>query len=411
MAERLPLKIDFSDIQEAQVHLQSFIRETPMHPSTQIKEWLGTPATLYLKYENRQRTGSFKLRGALNKMAHLTEVQREKGVVASSAGNHAQGVAYGARCKGVRAHVVMPQNAPLVKVAATKGYGAEVILHGQIYDEAQTHALNLAKENDWVFVPPYEDPYIIAGQGTLGLEIGEALDSLNCVVAAVGGGGMISGVATAIKKMHPKCRIIGVQNESAPAMYESFHQKQMIEHEPRPSCLADGVAVKRPSQNMYNTYLSPLLDDMVLVSEEEVAHAITFLMERTKTVVEGSGALPVAAVLSGKIPLKAEENVALILSGGNIDLNIVANVIQQGLKKSGRYTQLCVLVPDTPGTLKKLTDILSLHRANILEVMHDRLAEDLFLREAKIRFFLETSSQQQIQAIHADIQRLGWKIT
>ena len=317
-----PVKIH--DIQEAAGVLKGHIHKTDLALSQHISRLAGCP--IYLKYENCQRTGSFKIRGGLNKLSHLSEKEKSKGIVASSAGNHAQGVAWAANIFSVPSYIVMPQTTPLVKINATKGYGANVILKGQIYDEAYTHAKHLVQKKGYLFVHPYEDPLIIAGQGTIGLEIVERLEDISCVIVPVGGGGLASGIALAVKSLKPKCRVIGVQTTSAPSMTETFQKKQIQVIHPCASSLADGVSVKTPSEIIYKNYLSRLLDDIVTVNEEEVTQALLFLLERAKTLVEGSGALTVAAVIYRKLSLKGKT--AVILSGGNIDLSLLAKLIQ-----------------------------------------------------------------------------------
>lgn len=316
--------IQIQDIQKAMRVLKGHIHTTDLALSQHISKRAGCP--IYLKYENYQRTGSFKIRGALNKISTLSEKEKSKGIIASSAGNHAQGVAWAANIFSVPSYIVMPQNTQTVKVNATKGYGANVILKGQIYDEAYAHAQDLVQQKGYIFVHPYEDPLIIAGQGTIGLELIERLPDVSCVLIPVGGGGLASGIATAIKALQPKCRIIGVQIASAPSMTETFQKKQIQIIHPCSGSLADGVSLKTPSEIIYKNYLSSLLDDMVTVNEEEVTQALLLLLERTKTLVEGSGALTVAAVIHKNLSLTGK-TVAL-LSGGNIDLSLLAQLIE-----------------------------------------------------------------------------------
>lgn len=325
------MRLQINDIYRANEILKGHIHRTDLALSQHISRSVGH--SIYLKYENCQRTGSFKIRGALNKVSSLSKAEKAKGVVTSSAGNHAQGVAWATQIFNVPSHIVMPQTAPLVKINATKNYGAHVILDGQIYDDAYAHAQKLAQEKGYVFIHAYEDPLIIAGQGTIGLEILEDLKSVSCVVVPVGGGGLASGIASAIKTLRPQCRVIGVQAASAPSMTETFRKKQIQVIHPSSSsllALADGVAVKTPSSFIYDNYLSYLLDDMVTVNDDEIIQTILFLLERTKTLVEGAGALTVAAAIHKKIPL--QDRSALVLSGGNIDLNLLAHLIERGYK-------------------------------------------------------------------------------
>ncbi len=316
--------VQIHDIQEALGVLKGHIHKTDLTLSQHISHLAGCP--IYLKHENAQRTGSFKIRGALNKLSTLSEKEKSKGIIASSAGNHAQGVAWAANIFSIPSHIVMPQTTALVKINATKGYGANVILEGQIYDEAYTHAQSLVQQKGYLFVHPYEDPLIIAGQGTVGLEIVECLEDVSSVIVPVGGGGLASGIAVAIKSLKPKCRVIGVQMVSAPSMTETFQKKQIQVIHPCSSSLADGVSVKTPSEIVYKNYLSRLLDDIVTVNEDEVTQALLFLLERNKTLVEGSGALTVAAVIYRNLSLKGKT--VAILSGGNIDLSLLAKLIQ-----------------------------------------------------------------------------------
>lgn len=373
-----------------------------MEKSLNISNHVGSE--VYLKYENEQRTGSFKIRGALNKLRSLTDAEKAKGIVASSAGNHAQGVALASTQVGAKSIVVMPERASIVKQMATRSYGAEVLLHGEIYDQAYHKAKELEKERGMVFVPPFEDPHIIAGQGTIGLELYESIKDLDSVVIPVGGGGLISGISLALKSLNPKIKIYGVVAENAPAMKNLFHKKS----EPLKSSIlsiADGIAVKTPSPIIYENFISKYVDDVVSVDENEISAAIVFLLERAKTVVEGSGAVSVAAMMHKN--LKLGEKTCAILSGGNIDLNLMAQIIERGLIRSGRQARLSVVVTDRPGMLLKITQVIADIGANILEVDHDRLASDLHPKETRIEFLLETENDQQILQIQEEIKARG----
>ncbi len=397
--------ISIEDIENARKSIKGVIRETETEKSFSLSQTLG--AEVFLKAENQQFTGSFKLRGAYNKIIHLNEAEKKKGVVACSAGNHAQGVAFSAKKAGVAATIVMPITAPLIKVEATRDYGAEVVLHGEIYDEAYEKARELEKNFGYNFVHPYEDPLIIAGQGTIGLELMEALPDLDSVVVPIGGGGLISGIATAIKKLKPSCRVIGVQSTQAPGMYQMF-QKQDISLAKKISTIADGIAIKKPSEFMFKNYISRLVDEVVTVSDDEIAEAIVLLLERSKFVTEGSGAVGVAALLSRS--LKIGKKSCVILSGGNIDLNIISKVIEKGQIRKGRLVELSVIVDDTPGNLNRLTKAIADLRANVLEVHHDRISQGLFLRETRIDFVLETSNKEHVQQIKLALEKAGGKI-
>lgn len=400
------MKLTFADIQKAAEHLKSIAHRTETAHSVSASQTVGTE--IYFKFENTQRTGSFKIRGAANKISQLTAAEKRQGIVASSAGNHAQGVALSASLAGVKATIVMPETAALNKVNATKAYGAEVILQGEVYDQAYEYARNLAKEKGYVFVHPYEDPLVIAGQGTIGLEMFEVTPNLNDIIVPVGGGGLISGVAIAMKHLNPKCRVIGVQSDQAPGMAQLFAHNSPNIPKGRISTIADGIAIKVPSQSMYDNFISKYVDEIVTVSEDEIAEALTFLLERIKTVTEGSGAAAWAAIMSHKV--KVGPKVGVILSGGNIDLNIVSKVIERGQIKRGRLVQLSVIVDDLPGNLNRLTQAIALEKANVLEVHHDRINQGLFLRETRVDFVLETTSIEHIAKIKKALAAAGGKV-
>ncbi len=410
--------IGLEDIQRASLFLKGKIVRTRVHLAPPA---LGVPGTqLYFKYENEQLTGSFKIRGALNRMSLLTPEERSRGVVASSAGNHAQGVAYGAKIFGVRAHIVMPVTTPIVKINATKSYGAEVILHGEYYDEAFAFAKELEKEKGYVFVHPYQDAGVIAGQGTIGLEILEDLSDLDSVVVPIGGGGLCSGIATAMKALKPSLKIIGVVSNQAPGMRELFNGKKhptQAKSAPVPkrviSTIAEGIAIKSPSAQMFDSYISKLVDEIVEVDDNEVAQAIVLLLEKAKTVTEGAGAAGVAAVLtsvlSGRM-LDLGKKSCVVLCGGNIDLNVMAKVIERGLRQEHRLARLTVVCEDLPGNLNRITNVMAENRANILEVYHDRVSPELGLRETRIDLLVETASDEHIQKIQAALKAAGFKL-
>jgi threonine dehydratase len=399
------MKVTLEDIRKARETLKNISQNTETDYSVSASKLLG--CEVFLKFENTQRTGSFKIRGAYNKIINMTPEEKKRGVVASSAGNHAQGVALSAALAGVKATIVMPENAPLTKVNATRGYGAEVILHGEIYDDAYEHARHLEKEKGFVFVHPYEDPYIIAGQGTIGLELHEKLPDLDSVVIPIGGGGLISGISTALKALNPKIRIIGVQSEQAPGMSQLFHH-QTPEDRKRISTIADGIAIKKPSKIVYESFIAKNVDEVVTVTDDELAEAIVFLLERAKTMTEGSGAAAMAAVMNRQLNLG--KKTCVILSGGNVDLNVIAKIIEKGQIKRGRLAELSVVVDDLPGNLNRLTKAIAEQKANILEVHHDRISQGLFLRETRIDFVLETSSPEHIQKIKQALIAAGGKI-
>lgn len=400
------MKVTLEDILKAQKLLKEVVKLTEIEKSVSASKLLNTE--VFFKYENTQFTGSFKLRGAYNKISHLTDEEKKRGVVAASAGNHAQGVAFSATKANVKSTIVMPTRAPLVKVSATQDYGAEVVLYGDFFDEAYEKAREIEKKTGAIFVHPYEDPHVIAGQGTIGLEVIERVPDLNSIVVPIGGGGLISGIAIAIKAKNPKCKVIGVQSNQAPGMERLFHKQALDSGHKTISTIADGIAVKKPSPVMYENFISKYVDEIVTVSDDEIAEAIVFLLERAKSVAEGSGAAGLAAVLNRRLDLGAKT--CVLLCGGNIDLNMIAKVIEKGLNKKGRLAELSVIVDDVPGMLHKLTKVLADQGANILQVHHDRLTEGLFLRETRIEFTLETKSPEHVQQIKEALQKSGARI-
>lgn len=367
-------------------------------------------APIYLKYENEQRTGSFKIRGALAKIMSLSDSAKKIGVIASSAGNHAQGVALASSRLKVPSVVVMPESSPIVKVNASRGYGAEVVLHGKIYDEAFEHAQLLSRDRGMTFVHPFEDQQVIAGQGSVGLEILEQSAQYappDTIVIPVGGGGLISGVATAIKHHLPNCKIYGVQAQAAPGMVELF-LKKLPPPAIRGHSIADGILVKYPSRLMYEEFIHPLVDDMITVTDDEIAAALVFLLERVKTVVEGSAAAAFAAIMFGKVPLGRHN--CVLLSGGNIDLNIISRVIERGLLNAGRLARISVVVEDVPGKLSEITRKMGECQINVLEVYHKRTTAGLSLRETEIDFLLEFRAPEDLQRISKYVAELGGKV-
>lgn len=399
------MKVSFADIQKARELLKDIICPTEMSHSISASNLL--KSEVYLKFENTQRTGSFKFRGAYNKISNLTADEKARGVVASSAGNHAQGVALSAKLAGVKSTIVMPETASISKASATRDYGANVVLKGEIYDEAFEHAQKLEKEHGYTFVHPYQDPHVIAGQGTIGIEILEKVPDLDTVIVPIGGGGLISGVAMAVKAINPKIRVIGVQSDRSPGMAHLYN-KQPLSQIKRAATIADGIAIKNPSQVMLDNFISKYVDQVVTVSDDEIAEAIVFLMERAKTVAEGSGAAAMAAAMSRGLDLG--KKTCVIISGGNIDLNIVSKIIDRGQILRGRLCELSVIVDDLPGNLSRLTQAIATQKANILEVRHDRVSKGLSLRETRIDFVLETTSIEHVERIKRALEETGAKV-
>lgn len=404
------MKVSLEDIRKARETIQSVIRPTELDRSQSASRLLDPQGgrEVFFKFENQQYTGSFKLRGALNKIASLSPEEKKRGVIAASAGNHAQGVAYSATKFGVKSTIVMPVYAPIVKVQGTKNYGADIVLHGQVVDECFAHARDLAQKNGYVVVHPFEDEKIIAGQGTIGLEVIEKIPDLDSIIVPIGGGGLISGIATAVKAINPRCKVFGVTSAQAPGMEKMFHHQALPEAHKRISTIADGIAVKKPSQLMYDHFISKLVDDVVTVSDDEIAEAIVFLLERAKTVVEGAGAAALAAMMNRKMDLG--KKTCVLLCGGNIDLNIMAKVIDKGLIRKGRLAEISVVVDDLPGNLNRLTGVIANLGGNILQVHHDRMGEGLYLRETRIDFTLETSSPEHVQELENALVQAGAKI-
>lgn len=399
------MKVTLEDIRKAREIISGVAHKTPLDFSSAASQILGSQ--IYLKCENLQLTGSFKIRGALTKISLLNEAEKKRGVIAASAGNHAQGVALSAAKLNVKSTVVMPRNSSIVKQMATRNYGAEVILHGEVYDDAYEHARELEKKMGAVFIHPYEDPSIIAGQGTVGLEIFEELQAVDAVVVPIGGGGLIAGTALALKTLKPSVRVYGVVAENAPGM-RALYKNQKTSAEASCVSIADGMAVKKPSSVMLENFISPYVDDVVMVSEDEIAEAIVFLLERAKMVVEGSGAVTLAAALHRKLNLGARA--VLTLSGGNIDLNLMGEILDRGLSRTGRVARISVVATDRPGTLGKLTKIIGDLGANILDVGHDRMHPSLQIRETLISFALETKNAEHVAEIRAAFLKAGFRL-
>lgn len=362
---------------------------------------------VYLKTENLQMTGSFKIRGAYYKVSQLSEEEKSKGIIACSAGNHAQGVALAAKKFGIPAIICMPDGAPISKVEATKSYGAEICLVSDTYDDAYAKAVELQHEKGYTFVHPFDDEHVIAGQGTIGLEIIDQLDDVDAIVVPVGGGGLISGVAAAVKQLKPSCKVYGVQAAGAPSMYESMASKEKVALD-TVNTFADGIAVKVPGDNTYEL-VSKYVDEIFTVTEDEIAAAILMLMEKQKVVAEGAGAVSVAAVMFDKIPLKGK-NVVCIVSGGNIDVNILNRVITRGLLMSGRRTTLTIALTDKPGQLVGVSEIISRCGANVVAVHHDNGDPDMDINSCFLTVVMETRDFTQAQHIKEELADAGFEL-
>ena len=362
---------------------------------------------IYLKTENLQITGSFKVRGSYYKMSRLTEEEKKRGVVACSAGNHAQGVALAARENGIKAVICLPDGAPISKIEATKSYGADVCLVEGVYDDAYQKALQLRDEEGYTFIHPFNDESVIAGQGTIALEIAEQLPDLDAVIVPIGGGGLISGIAFTIKSINPSVKVYGVQAAGAPSMYSSVKSGK-IEALSSVSTIADGIAVKRPGDLTYDI-CTKYVDEIVTVTDDEISAAILALMEKHKLVTEGAGAVAVAAAMFGKLDLKGKKTVCL-LSGGNIDVTILSRVIKRGLLMSGRSCQLMIELVDKPGQLKEVSRIIAELGGNVTSVHHERANEGSDVNGCYLRIVLETRNFQHINDIKDALKSAGFKL-
>ena len=392
-----------SDIQTALARIRSDIR---VSPCTSSETFSGlTQNSIFLKLDNQQRTGAFKERGALNKLLTLTPDERARGVIAASAGNHAQGVAYHAGRHGIKARIFMPLPTPLTKVSATRAYGAEVVLHGANYDEAYEKARENAREDRLTLIHAFDDEAVIAGQGTIGLEILEQHPNVEVVVVPIGGGGLIGGIACAVKETNPSVKVFGVQPSRIPSMKAAVAAGKPVTLDAAKT-IADGIAVRRAGERTL-PLVQKYVDDIVTVEEEEIANAILLLLEREKTLAEGAGAAALAAVLNRKLPLIGKR-VAVLVCGGNIDVTLLARIIERGLVKDGRLVRLRVHLPDYPGALHRLTGILADHRANIVETAYDRAYHGVNLGDTAIDMTMETRGPDHIAELLAALVSAGY---
>lgn len=389
--------IDLETIYRAHERIKNTVVETPFAFAPRLSEECG--CEVFLKKENLQITGAFKIRGAYNKIATLSDAERSQGVIAASAGNHAQGVAMAAQIFGIRALIVMPESTPLTKINGVRYYGAEVILAGSNYDEAYAYAAKYGEEHAMVFVHPFADEAVMAGQGTIALEMLGTIKDLDAVVIPVGGGGLISGMASAIKALSPATRVIGVSAQGAPAMKESFDAKKAIDST-TVRTIADGIAVRDTSE-VTLSHILETVDEIVTVDDEEIANAILFLLERQKLVVEGAGAAGVAALLHGRLEHLKGKKVGTVLSGGNMDVTLLSVIIEKGLIKSGRKMKVTVTLVDKPGALMQLTSMLQELNANIVHIAYDRTSTTLAYGDANVTIHLETKGKEHQEQIRA----------
>ena len=389
-------------IYSARFALNPVLRHTDL-----IKTSLREDCEVYLKPECLQVTGSFKVRGAYYKISQLSEEEKARGVIACSAGNHAQGVALAAQKNGIRANICIPDGAPISKVEATKSYGAQVTLVKGVYDDAYRKAVELQQESGATFIHPFNDENVIAGQGTIGLEILDELADADVVVVPVGGGGLISGVAFAVKSLNPRCKVYGVQSAGAPSMVKSL-QEHKIQKLDSVSTIADGIMVKEPGDLTYDL-CSRYVDDVVTVTDDEVSTAILTLIEKQKMIAEGAGAVSLAAVMFDKIDVKGKKVVAVI-SGGNIDVTILSRVIGRGLLKTGRSAEFTIELPDKPGQLMAVSSIVAGLGANVVAVHHDHAGEDHDITACTLRLCVETRDHEHVQCIRQALEQAGYRL-
>ncbi|MGQ4666334.1 threonine ammonia-lyase [Metabacillus halosaccharovorans] len=397
--------LNVDDVLVAREKLKGIVHTTPLDYSHTFSHL--SQNEVYLKLENLQKTGSFKVRGSYNKLISLSKEDLHKGVVAASAGNHAQGVAYSSQMLGIPCTIVMPKGAPLSKVLATKQYGAEVILEGSVFDEALAYALEYCDRINGTFIHAFDDDEVIVGQGTVGLEILEQLPEVDAIICPVGGGGLIAGVAMTVKQMNPKVSVYGVQTLACPSMKQSLLQNKPVMVEATPT-MADGIAVKKPGQRNFDI-IKEYVDDIVCVDEMEIARSMLMLLERNKLLVEGSGASPVAALLYEKLHIKGKK-ITAVLSGGNVDVHFISKIIERGLVEAGRYAHFSLTLKDKPGELEKVLRYLTELNANIQNVNLQHIGRHIYPGFAQLEISLETKNNDHIEQIHKVLKNKGYNI-
>lgn len=396
-------EVTLEDVKQARENIKEVVNKTRLHLCPGLSQVSGN--NVYLKLENLQKTGSFKIRGAFNKICNLTEEERACGVIASSAGNHAQGVALGATKMGIKSTIVMPATAPLAKVSATKGYGAEVVLHGDVYDDAYAKAVEIQKETGATFLHPFNDPYVIAGQGTIALEILEDLEDVDAILVPIGGGGIISGIAVAAKAIKPDIKIIGVEASNAASMYKA-RQKGEVVTLSSAKTIADGIAVKQIGDFTFEL-IEKYVDELITVEEDEIAQAILFMMEKDKILAEGSGAVAAAAIMNNKIK-EFGKNIVAVVSGGNIDINMMGKIIDKALMKEGRRFSFSCVIPDKAGELVSFLTVIKKSNANIFSINQTRLKEAVEIGTQQVDIVLETIDRIHIGQIIEDLKSEGY---
>ena len=397
------MDLELREIEKAVKRLENTIHKTDIEKSTTFSQMTG--GEIYLKYENQQKTGSFKIRGALNKVAALVERGEAKAVVASSAGNHAQGVAYASKVFNIPATICMPKSTPIAKVSATQGYGAKVVLHGDCYDDAYSKAVEIQEKEGATFLHPYDDLEVMAGQGTIGIEVLEALPTVDMVIVPAGGGGLLAGVSACIKQINPRVKIVGVQAEGASAIAQSFAKKSYVVTDTS-STIADGISVKAPGKKTVEI-INKYADDVVTVTDAEISSAILLLLERNKQVVEPAGATPLAAVLNGKVDVKGKK-VLCLMSGGNIDVSFIQRIIDMGLVSRKRKLKFKTKLLDIPGSLTHLSNVLSKANANVTMVQYDRFSEELDPNETIIHIGCDVGGEEHGQKVMKKLKENGY---
>jgi threonine dehydratase len=397
--------LELADVTAARERVAATARETPLEHSTTFSDRTG--ADIRLKLEHLQRTGSFKIRGATNKIALLDETEREAGVVTASAGNHAQGVALAATKAGVDSTIVMPEHAPISKINATRSYGAEVVLYGVDYDAAAERAHEIEREENRTYVHAFDDPAVMAGQGTIGLEIAEQCPEVETVVVPIGGGGLIAGISTAITEL-TDARVVGVQAEGAASAAESVAKGEIVERE-SVDTIADGIATRKIGEATFEV-IRDRVDEIVTVSDPEIANALTSLLERSKTLVEGAAAASLAAVIEERFDYASGETIVPALCGGNIDLNVLTTVITRGLVERGRFLRIKTVLKDRPGALGELVELLTEYRTNIYAIEHDRASKDIAMNAAEVELDLETRGHEHVEKLLDALESNGYEV-
>lgn len=398
--------ITFADVEEARERIKDRIYLSPFPFSETISRLTGN--RVFFKLDNLQMTGSFKERGALNRLLTLSAAESQRGVIAASAGNHGMAVAFHSQRLGINATIVMPMQAPLIKVSRVRQYGGQALLHGADYDEAFAEAQRLSQERGLTYISAFNDPWIVAGQGTIGLELHEQNPDLDAVIVPVGGGGLISGIAVALKTLNPKVRIFGVQAEAVPSMRAALQSGAPVRVPPAMT-IADGIAVRRVGE-MPLTLVQEFVDEIVTVSEGEIANAVLLLLEIEKTVAEGAAAVSLAALVNKKVSL-SNQNVGLVISGGNIDVNLISRIIEKGLIQDGRLSRFLVVIPDRPGNLARLAQCIATLGANILQIGQSRGFGAVAIGETAVELVLETTGREQIEQLREALSREGFRVS